>query len=212
MNTQLPDTHTTAATPATRPVKRTIVFMGTSLTAGYGLTDPDSAYPAVIARRIDSLGVSYEVVNAGVSGETSAGAARRIDWVARSPMDVLVLETGANDGLRALSVDSMKANIESIVAHARQAHPAVRIVLAGMQAPPNLGARYANDFRAAFPALARRDSLVLIPFLLDGVAGVPSLNQADGIHPNPIGAQRVADTVWKVLFPLLTVPANSHAA
>jgi acyl-CoA thioesterase-1 len=192
-----------AARDTSAPDRRTIVFLGTSLTAGLGLSDPDSAYPAVIARRIDSLGLNYEVVNAGVSGETSAGAVRRIDWVLRRPVDVLVIETGANDGLRGLTVDSMVANIDAIVRRARAEHPGVTIVLAGMEAPPNLGASYTGAFHAAFPDLAKRDHLVLIPFLLAGVAGVPALNQADGIHPNSVGAERVADNVWTVLGPIL---------
>lgn len=179
--------------------RRTILVVGTSLTAGYGLPDPDQAYPALLQRKIDSLGLNYDVVNAGVSGETSAGALRRIDWLLRGPVDVLVLETGANDGLRALSVDSLRANIQQIIDRVRQAHPDVRIVLAGMEAPPNLGPRYTAAFRAVYPELARKNDLALIPFLLDGVAGVDSLNQSDGLHPNLRGEQIVAENVWTVL-------------
>jgi acyl-CoA thioesterase-1 len=184
--------------------KRTIVFMGTSLTAGYGLPNPDEAYPAVIQRRIDSLGLNYEVVNAGVSGETSAGALRRIAWLMRQPVDVFVLETGANDGLRGLSVDSLRAHIDTIFGIVRRTHPDARLVLAGMEAPPNLGPRYTARFRSLFPEAARANGAILIPFLLAGVAGVDSLNQGDGIHPNARGAEIVADNVWRVLKPILT--------
>jgi acyl-CoA thioesterase-1 len=200
------------ASPATAPATardssrtaHTVVFVGTSLTAGYGLSDPDQAYPALIQHRIDSLGLNYEVVNAGVSGETSAGALRSIDWLMRQPVDVFVLETGANDGLRALSVDSLRANIQAIFDKVRAAHPDARLVLAGMEAPPNLGRRYTTAFHAIYPELARANDAALIPFLLAGVAGVDSLNQGDGIHPNARGAQVVAENVWKVLGPILT--------
>ncbi|HEY9478880.1 MAG TPA: arylesterase, partial [Gemmatimonadaceae bacterium] len=178
---------------------RTIVFVGTSLTAGLGLADPDQAYPALIQRKLDSLGLNYRVVNAGVSGETSAGTLRRIGWLMRGPVDVLVLETGANDGLRALSVDSLRSNIQRIIDTVRTAHPSARIVLVGMEAPPNLGARYTSSFRAVYPELARANGAALVPFLLEGVAGVDSLNQPDGIHPDVSGARIVAENVWRVL-------------
>jgi acyl-CoA thioesterase-1 len=181
----------------------TVVFVGTSLTAGLGLTDPDEAYPALIQKKIDSLGLNYRVVNAGVSGETSAGALQSIGWLMRSPASVVVIETGANDGLRGLSVAAMRANIQAIIDTVKSEHPDARIVLAGMEAPPNLGARYTSSFREVFPELARANHATLIPFLLEGVAGVDSLNQADGIHPNPEGARVVADTVWRVLRPVL---------
>lgn len=179
-----------------------VVFVGTSLTAGLGL-DPDSAYPALIQRKADSAGVPVSVVNAGVSGETSAGALRRIDWVLREPLDVLVLETGANDGLRALRVDSTRANLAAIVDRTRQAHPAARVVVVQMEAPPNLGPDYTTRFRAMFPAVARASGATLAPFLLDRVAGVARLNQGDGIHPNEAGARVVAETVWGALRPVL---------
>ena len=177
----------------------TIVFVGTSLTAGLGLSDPDEAYPALIQRKIDSLGLNYRVVNAGVSGETSAGALKSIGWLMRSPASVVVIETGANDGLRGLSVAALRRNIQGVIDTVRSVHPDARIVLAGMEAPPNLGARYTSSFREVFPELARANHAALIPFLLDGVAGVDSLNQADGIHPNQRGAQVVADNVWATL-------------
>ena len=179
-----------------------LLFVGTSLTAGLGL-EPDEAYPALIARRIDSLGLPYRVDNAGYSGETSAGALRRIEWLVREPVDVLVLETGANDGLRGLSVDSMRANIQAIIDRVRDASPNVRILLIGMEAPPNLGTRYTSEFRKVFPELAERNGAALLPFLLEGVAAVDSLNQGDGIHPNASGSRRLAETVWTALFPLL---------
>lgn len=185
----------TAAATSARP---TIVFLGTSLTAGLGL-DPDSAYPAVVQRKVDSAGFHYSVVNAGVSGESSAGALRRIDWILRQPPAVLVIETGANDGLRGQSPDSARANIQAMIDRVRAASPSTRVILAGMEAMPNLGAEYVTRFRAIFPALARENHLPLIPFLLQGVAGVDSLNQQDGIHPTPAGARIVADNVWRVL-------------
>jgi acyl-CoA thioesterase-1 len=179
-----------------------LLFVGTSLTAGLGL-EPDQAYPALISRRIDSLGLPYRVDNAGYSGETSAGALRRIEWLVREPVDVLVLETGANDGLRGLSVDSMRANIQTIIDRVRAASPNARIVLIGMEAPPNLGTGYTSEFRKVFPDLAERNRATLLPFLLAGVAAVDSLNQGDGIHPNAAGSRRLAETVWTVLLPLL---------
>ena len=193
---------TDTAVTAPSAAKRRVLFVGTSLTAGYGL-DPEQAYPALIARRIDSLDLNYEVVNAGVSGETSAGALRRMDWLLRAPVDVFVLETGANDGLRGLSVDSMRANIQGILDKVHATYPAARVILVGMEAPPNLGARYTSAFHAVFPELARKNGAVLVPFLLTDVAGVDTLNQADGIHPNARGARIVADHVWKALRPLL---------
>ena len=183
-------------------VEQTIVFLGTSLTAGLGL-DPDSAYPAVLQRKIDSAGLAYSVVNAGVSGESSAGALRRIDWLLRQPPAVLVIETGANDGLRGQDPDSIRANIQAIVDRTRARAPDVRIAILGMEALPNLGADYARRFHAIYPAVARANQIALVPFLLAGVGGVDSLNQQDGIHPTAAGAKVVADNVWKVLRPML---------
>jgi acyl-CoA thioesterase-1 len=187
------------------------VFIGTSLTAGLGL-DPDSAYPARIQRKADSAGLAVQVVNAGVSGETSAGALRRIDWVLREPADVVVLETGANDGLRALQVDSTRANIERIVRRIKEKLPRARIVLVQMEAPPNLGPRYTTAFHAMFPAVARREGITLAPFLLQDVAGMPRLNQADGIHPNDAGERIVADHVWRAVEPVLRAAALDTAS
>jgi acyl-CoA thioesterase-1 len=181
---------------------RTIVFLGTSLTAGYGI-DPESSYPARVQQIIDSLKLPYTVMNAGESGETSANAVRRLDWVLRSKPAVLVLETGANDGLRGQDVDSLRSNIQKIIDRVREQSPDTRIVLAGMEALPNLGADYTRRFRAVYPDVAKANNLPLIPFLLVGVGGVDSLNQQDGIHPNERGAEVVARTVWAVLGPLL---------
>jgi acyl-CoA thioesterase I len=179
----------------------TIVFIGTSLTAGYGL-EPDEAYPVLIGKMLDSLGVPNEVRNAGVSGETSAGALRRIDWpLSAKDIDILVLETGANDGLRGLDLDSTRANIDSILTRIRTLQPSARVVLAQMEAPPNMGVKYTSGFRAMFPALARKHGIGLAPFLLDSVAGELDLNQGDGIHPNAEGERIVARNMMRALQP-----------
>jgi acyl-CoA thioesterase I len=194
---------------ARAPEARTVVFVGTSLTAGYGLDDPDDAYPALVQAKIDSAGLSYRTVNAGVSGETSAGTLRRVPWLLRGAVDVLVLETGANDGLRGLDVRATRANIDSIVRRARVARPGVRICLVQMEAPPNMGASYTAAFRAIYPAVAREEGIVLLPFLLAGVAGHAELNQADGMHPNVLGERIVAANVWRGLEPVLRAVADS---
>ncbi len=187
-----------------RPV---VLFLGTSLTAGLGLSESE-AYPALIQRKVDSAGILVRVVNAGLSGETSAGGLRRLDWLLRQPVAVLVLELGANDALRGQDLDATRQNLQAIIDRTRAAHPGAAIVIAGMQAPPNLGSRYTTAFRDIFPDLARRNRAALIPFLLEGVAGVPRLNQADGIHPTAAGDSIVAENVWKVLGPLLRQPIN----
>lgn len=189
-----------ARPPGTVPAgeRPTILFLGTSLTAGLGL-DPDEAYPAVIQRKIDSAGLAYRVANAGVSGETSAGAVRRIDWLLRQKPAVLVIETGANDGLRGLSTDSLEANIQSIIDSARALSPPPRIVLVGMRALPNYGFAYARRFSRVYSELAERNDVPLVPFLLEDVAGRDGMNQADGIHPTVAGQERMAETVWEVL-------------
>lgn len=182
---------------------RRLVFLGTSLTAGYGLPDPSLAYPALIQKRIAAARLGYEVVNAGVSGATSADTRRSIDWIMTDPVAVLVIETGANDGLRGLDVDSLRANIQAIIDRARAQSPPPRIAIVGMEAPPNYGAEYTRRFRAVFPELARANGIAYIPFLLTGVAGIDSLNQGDGIHPTPSGQRIIAGNVWRVLEPLL---------
>jgi acyl-CoA thioesterase-1 len=185
-----------------------VLFLGTSLTAGYGLT-AEQAYPALIEARIDSAGLPFRVVNAGVSGETSAGGLRRIDWLLREPVAVLVLELGANDGLRGLDPEVMRRNLQSIIDRTRAAHAKASIVIAGMEAPPNLGDRYTEAFRQVFPDLAERNEALRIPFLLEGVAADPELNQADGIHPTAEGQRRIAQTVWQYLEPLLRRRASA---
>ena len=181
-----------------------VLFLGTSLTAGYGLRNPATeAFPALIQRKLDSAGRSFRVVNAGVSGESSAGALARIDWLLqRDSVAVLVLETGANDGLRGQDPDSVRARIQAIVDRARRSVPPPALVLVGMEALPNLGADYGRRFRAIFPELARANRAALVPFLLAGVGGVDSLNQDDGIHPTAAGHRILAGNVWKILEPL----------
>jgi acyl-CoA thioesterase-1 len=179
--------------------RKTIVFIGTSLTAGLGI-DLSQAYPAIVGKMLDSAGRPARIINAGVSGETSAGALRRIDWVLRTRADVIVLETGANDGLRGLDLASLRANIEAILDRIRVVQPQAHLMLAQMEAPPNLGARYTTGFHDLFPAIAKEKGVDLLPFLLDGVAGDPSLNQDDGIHPNERGARIVAANVTRALL------------
>jgi len=179
-----------------------VLFVGTSLTAGYGLGE-ELAFPAVIQQKIDSAGLPYRVVNAGVSGETSAGGLRRIDWMLQRPVDVLVVELGANDGLRGLPVNAMRANIESVLQRARARYPDIGLVLLGMEAPPNLGGDYQGAFRRAYRELAREYDAALVPFLLASVAAETSLNLDDGIHPNEAGQRIVAGNVWEILGPVL---------
>ena len=179
-----------------------MLFLGTSLTAGQGVAE-DEAFPALIQQEIDSAKLDFRVVNAGVSGETSAGGLRRLEWLLRQPIDVLVLELGANDGLRGQDVDSLEANLQTIIDRTKAADPGVAIVIAGMEAPPNMGPEFTARFRAVFPRLARANHAALIPFLLEGVGGVRALNQADGIHPTAEGHGIIAETVWRVLEPVL---------
>lgn len=180
----------------------TILILGDSLTAGYGLV-PSQAYPARLQEKINELSLDFTVVNAGVSGDTSAGGLRRIDWLLRSKIDVLVLALGANDGLRGIPLESTRQNLQEIIDRTRQHSPEVRIIVAGMLVPPNLGERYAGGFQSLFPGLASENNAALIPFLLKGVAGDRKLNLADGIHPNPRGHELVADNVWRTLEPVL---------
>lgn len=187
--------------PADR--KKTIVFFGNSLTAGYGLSSTTEAFPAVIQAKIDSAGMPYIVVNAGVSGETTSGGVSRIDWILQQPMDVFVLELGANDGLRGIPVTETKRNLQTIIDRVRAQYPQAQVVLAGMQIPPNMGTAYATQFRNIFPELAKENNIALIPFLLEGVGGEARLNQEDGIHPTAEGAHILAENVWEVLQPLL---------
>jgi acyl-CoA thioesterase I len=184
--------------------ERTILFFGDSLTEGYGLEDPDTqSYPAQVQGRIDAAHLPWHVVNAGLSGETTAGGLRRIDWVLRQPVDVFVLELGANDGLRGTAPAVTRANLQAIIDHVHARYPRAPIVLAGMKMPPSMGDDYSAAFDAIFPDLAMKNGILLIPFLLEGVAAVPELNQGDSIHPTATGAALVAAGVWKVIEPLL---------
>jgi acyl-CoA thioesterase-1 len=177
-----------------------VVALGDSLTAGLGIA-VDEAFPARLEARLRSEGYAYRVVNAGVSGDTTAGGLRRVDWVLRAGPEVVIVALGANDGLRGQSPQATRANLEEIVARLLAA--GARVLLAGMRLPPNYGADYTRAFEAVFPAVARRAKVALMPFLLDGVAGVPRLNQADGIHPTAAGQQVIADHLWPYLRPLL---------
>jgi acyl-CoA thioesterase I len=190
------------AVPA-RPVsatERVIVALGDSLTAGFGVA-PEEAWPALIETRLKREGYPYRVVNAGVSGDTTAGGLRRVDWVLRNRPDVAVVALGANDGLRGLGTDAMEANLRGIVERLRAG--GARVLVAGMEVPPNYGAAYARAFRGVFPDVARRTGAALMPFLLDGVAADPRLNLSDGIHPNAAGHRAIAEHVWPYLIALL---------
>jgi acyl-CoA thioesterase-1 len=181
---------------------RTILFLGDSITAGYGL-DLDQAYPGLIQKRIDAQGWNFKVVNAGQSGDTTAGGLARLDWVLQNRVDVLVLELGANDGLRGLSVEAIKKNLQAIIERTKQRHPEAKIVIAGMKVPPNMGDDYGRKFEAVFADLAKRNNAPFVPFILEGVGGTRELNLPDGIHPTAKGHEIVAGNVWKVLEPVL---------
>lgn len=183
--------------------KKTILFFGNSLAAGYGV-EPSQAFPALIGQKIDSAGLNYTVVNAGLSGETTAGGKSRVGWVLRQPVAVFVLELGGNDGLRGLPLAATRQNLQAIMDTVRRKSPQAIIVLAGMQIPPNLGTEYTREFRELFKELADKNKAILIPFLLEDVGGIPKLNQSDGIHPNPAGHKIIANTVWGIIRPLLT--------
>lgn len=198
-----PDNNQTQATAEVAKTdsasKKIVLFFGDSLTAGYGLDDPSDAFPGVISRRVDSLKLPYKVINAGLSGETTAGGNGRINWLLKQKIDVFVLELGANDGLRGIPVNETAKNLQSIVEKVKVKYPDAKLVLLGMQVPPNMGADYTGKFKNVFPTLAAKNKMELVPFLLQGVAGIPSLNQGDGIHPTAQGAKIVANNVWDVL-------------
>jgi acyl-CoA thioesterase-1 len=181
---------------------KTVLFFGNSLTAGYGL-DPSEAFPALIQKKIDSLDMPYKVVNAGVSGETSSGGNSRIDWILQQPVDVFVLELGANDGLRGIPTAETKKNLQAITDKVKAKYPEAKLVIAGMQIPPNMGQAYATSFMKLFPELASENNAALIPFLLQGVGGEASLNLQDGIHPTAEGHKILAENVWSVLKAVL---------
>ena len=193
---------TGAAPASSSSSRRQLLFIGTSLTAGLGL-EPDSAYPQLVQQKIDAASLPFEVTNAGVSGETTSGLEARLDWLLRGNFDVVVLESGANDGLRGIPVDGMRRNLVEIISRIRREHPNARVVLVQMEAPPNMGRQYTVAFHEAFPSVAKETGVTLLPFLLDGVAGKPGLNQGDGMHPNQRGEHIVADNVWRSLEPLL---------
>jgi acyl-CoA thioesterase-1 len=199
--------------PAAAPEseRRTVLVVGTSLTAGLGV-DPGEAWPAHLQRMIDSAGLPYQVVAAGVSGETSAGALARMDWVLRQRPAVLIVETGANDGLRGLAPDALEENLTQIVERTRSAVPDAEIAIVQMEAPPNLGRRYTDEFRSVFADVAREHDATLLPFPLARVAGIDSLNQPDGIHPTPAGHRLMAEAVWPELEPLLEGTATARPA
>jgi acyl-CoA thioesterase I len=195
-------TNAVADSASKRVTKKTILFFGNSLTAGYGL-EPSQAFSALIAKRIDSLGLPYEVINAGVSGETSSGGDARIDWILKQDIDVFVLELGGNDGLRGIEIAETKKNLQSIIDKVRAKNPETKMILAGMQIPPNMGQDYTTTFKNLYPELAQKNKMVFIPFLLEGVGGEASLNLEDGIHPNEEGQKIVAENVWKALKDVL---------
>lgn len=187
---------------ATSTTKKIIVF-GDSLTAGYGLEDVNDAFPGIIQNKIEALELSYSIVNSGVSGETTSGGKNRIDWVLKDEPSIFILELGANDGLRGVPLNQTKENLQAIIDAVKKKYPNTKIVLAGMQLPPNMGQEYTTEFKNMFPVLAQKNDTYLIPFLLENVGGVAALNQTDGIHPTKEGHEILATNVWQVLKPLL---------
>ncbi|WP_215226663.1 arylesterase [Echinicola shivajiensis] len=192
----------TAVSPAAEEKKKTILFFGDSMTAGYGV-DQSQAFPALIQNTIDSLALDYKVINGGLSGETSASGLSRIDWFLEDKPDIFILELGGNDGLRGIQLDETRKNLQGIIDKIEQKYPETKIILAGMQIPPNMGQEYTTEFRKMYPEIAKENDLVLIPFLLEGVGGNAALNQPDGIHPTAEGHQVVAKNVWEFLEPVL---------
>jgi len=185
-----------------KSIQKQILFLGNSITAGLGLP-VEQAYPALIQVKIDSLKLNFKVINAGLSGETTSGGLRRVDWLLANPVDILFLALGANDGLRGIPLDLSKENLKDIIKKVRKKNPQVKIILAGMQIPPNLGPDYTKGFKQMFIDIARSEKVKLLNFLLEGVGGNPELNQGDGIHPNQQGHKIIADNVWKTLKPVL---------
>jgi len=182
--------------------QKVILIFGDSITAGYGLS-PDQAYPAILNKKLNDLHKNYKVIGSGVSGETSAGGLSRIDWVLRQPVDIFIVELGANDGLRGLPLEETQKNLQAIIDKVKTKYPAAKIVVAGMMVPPNMGPSYTDKFKKIFPDLAKKNNATLIPFLLQGVAGDEKLNQADGIHPTAAGHKILAENVYKTIMPLL---------
>ena len=197
-------TETTAANAlADSSNQKTILFFGDSLTAGYGLDDPSEAFPGVVQNKIDSAKLPYKVINAGLSGETSAGGKGRISWILKQKVDIFVLELGANDGLRGIPISETTRNLQAIIDTVKAKYPNAKLMMLGMQVPPNMGNIYAYSFKAIFPELAAKNKMTLVPFLLKNVGGVPSLNQKDGIHPTVAGAKIVGSNVWQQLRGIL---------
>lgn len=196
-----------STTKETEPVasssKKTILFFGDSITAGYGLEDTNDAYPAIIQTKIDALGLNYQVINSGLSGETTSGGKSRIEWVLNQDVDVFVLELGANDGLRGVPLSETRANLQAIIDAVKTKNKTTKIIMAGMQLPPNMGQEYTSEFKVIFSDLAEKNNLLFIPFILKDVGGISSLNQSDGIHPTIEGHKIVANTVWEVVKPVL---------
>lgn len=182
--------------------QKNILMFGDSITAGYGLSE-EQAYPALIQDKIDSLGLDHNVINAGLSGETTAGGARRVDWILQQEIDIFLLGLGGNDGLRGIDPDNTKMNLITIIEKVREKDPDIDIILAGMEAPPNLGQQYTSEFRSVFSEVAAEKDVIFMPFLLEDVAGVDDLNQPDGIHPTGEGQQIIANHIWTYIEPLL---------
>lgn len=207
--TESPDAANTQTDTLKSTESKVIVFFGNSLTAGMGL-DPNEAFPALIQDKLDTLQLSYKIINAGLSGETTASGRNRLDWVLNQKVDIFVLELGANDGLRGIPLSETRNNLQFIIDYVRSKNPNAEIVLAGMQIPPNMGEAYTTEFKNIFPDLAEKNDTGLIPFLLKDVAGIPALNQEDGIHPTKEGHQIIANTVWETLRPLMIIDENSR--
>ena len=193
---------TVSTNEGTNSDTKTILFYGNSLTAAYGL-DPKEGFPNLIQQRLDSLGLDYHVINSGLSGETTSGGLNRLDWVLNQPVDIFVLELGANDGLRGIPLKESMNNLQKMIDMVKEKNPDTKIILAGMQIPPNMGADYTTQFREMYPKLSEANDIYLIPFLLEGVAGIPSLNQEDGIHPTAEAQKIVMENVWETLEPVV---------
>lgn len=203
-NKVISTTNTPQVTNVVTPTvaQKTILFFGNSLTAAFGLAKEDG-FPAIIQQKLDSLGLAYQCINAGLSGETTSEGLERVDWLLEQTVDVFVLELGANDAFRGQKTTTVEKNLQGIIDKVRKKYPSCKIVLAGMLAPPNLGRAYTDDFAKIYPTLAKRNNIALIPFLLEGVAAKKSLNLPDGIHPTAEGQRIVAENVWKILKPAL---------
>ena len=184
--------------------QKNILIFGDSITAGYGV-DPEQAFPSILQQKIDSTGLHFKVINGGLSGETSAGGLRRISWVLQRKVDIMILELGGNDGLRGIELQSTKNNLQQIITTAQTKDPDIQIIIAGMQVPPNLGIEYTNEFVNLYIDLAEENNLPLIPLILDAVGGYEEFMQPDKIHPNAEGHLIVAETVWKTLFPIISM-------